>query len=85
MATKQTGNILRQIDQLFGAGTVAGLSDAQLLRRFRARRDEAAFVALVTRHGPMGIGNLFQDVMVAPGEVKELGDLKVVPRKEDPS
>ena len=47
------GATLRQIDQLFGAGTVAGLSDAQLLERFRTRRDEAAFVALVARHGPM--------------------------------
>jgi RNA polymerase sigma factor (sigma-70 family) len=53
MAITQTGTILRQIDQLFGVGTVAGLSDAQLLGRFRAQRDEAAFVALVTRHGPM--------------------------------
>jgi RNA polymerase sigma factor (sigma-70 family) len=53
MAITQTGTILRQIDQLFGAGTVAGLSDAQLLGRFRTQRDEAAFVALVTRHGPM--------------------------------
>jgi RNA polymerase sigma factor (sigma-70 family) len=53
MATPQTATILRQFDQLFGAGTVAGLSDAQLLGRFRAQRDEAAFVALVTRHGPM--------------------------------
>ena len=35
------------------AGTVAGLSDAQLLVRFRAQRDETAFVALVARHGPM--------------------------------
>jgi hypothetical protein len=30
-----------------------------------------------------GIGELFQDVSVAPGEVKDLGDLGVVPRKED--
>src|ERR1700722_19320789 len=53
MATTQTGTVLRQISRLFGAGTVAGLSDAQLLGRFRAQRDEAAFVALVARHGPM--------------------------------
>src|SRR5262249_55011311 len=53
MATTHTGTVLRQIDQLFGAGTVAGLSDAQLLGRFRTQRDEGAFVALLARHGPM--------------------------------
>jgi hypothetical protein len=30
-----------------------GLEDAQLLERFLAERDEAAFEALVRRHGPM--------------------------------
>ncbi len=53
MTTMHTGAVLRQIDRLFGTGTVAGLSDAQLLGRFRTQRDEAAFVALVARHGPM--------------------------------
>ncbi len=53
MTTMHTGPVLQQIDQLFGTGTVAGLSDAQLLGRFRTDRDEAAFVALVARHGPM--------------------------------
>src|SRR5580704_16032279 len=53
MTTMHTGAVLRQIDRLFGTGTVAGLSDAQLLGRFRTQRDEAAFVGLVARHGPM--------------------------------
>jgi RNA polymerase sigma factor (sigma-70 family) len=38
------------------AGTVAGVSDGQLLARFNAHRDELAemaFTALVRRHGPM--------------------------------
>jgi RNA polymerase sigma factor (sigma-70 family) len=34
----------------------ASLSDAQLLRRFTASRDEDAFSALVRRHGPMVLG-----------------------------
>src|SRR3954463_9409633 len=41
---------------LFGGGTLAGLTDGQLLERFATRRDEAgelAFAALVERHGPM--------------------------------
>jgi hypothetical protein len=34
----------------------AGLTDAELLGRFVAARDEAAFEALVYRHGPMVLG-----------------------------
>jgi RNA polymerase sigma factor (sigma-70 family) len=34
----------------------AGLADGQLLESFVARRDEAAFEALVRRHGPMVMG-----------------------------
>jgi RNA polymerase sigma factor (sigma-70 family) len=34
----------------------ADQTDGQLLRRFLSRRDEAAFVALVRRHGPMVLG-----------------------------
>jgi RNA polymerase sigma factor (sigma-70 family) len=43
----------RDIQVLFDAGTVAGLSDGQLLDRFVARREEAVFETLVRRHGPM--------------------------------
>src|SRR5205823_1441985 len=45
-----------QIDIAFNAGTVVGLTDQQLVERFAARRDaysEAAFAALVRRHGAM--------------------------------
>jgi RNA polymerase sigma factor (sigma-70 family) len=43
----------RDVQVLFDAGTVAGLSDGQLLERFVARREEVVFEALVRRHGPM--------------------------------
>jgi RNA polymerase sigma factor (sigma-70 family) len=52
----------RDMGTLFGAGTTAGLSDEQLLERFVTRRAEvaeatvaaeAAFAAIVHRHGPM--------------------------------
>jgi RNA polymerase sigma factor (sigma-70 family) len=49
----------RYLSDLFRSGTPAGLSDAELLNRFTARRsehDEAAelaFAALLARHGPM--------------------------------
>jgi RNA polymerase sigma factor (sigma-70 family) len=49
------GSVARQIGALFEGGSAAGLSDRQLLGRFNDRHDdaEAAFAALVARHGPM--------------------------------
>lgn len=47
---------LGSIERLFRSGTAVGLSDGQLLERFTTRHDEAAeaaFAALVDRHGPM--------------------------------
>ena len=55
MAGRQVA-VLTSIGQLFHSGPVAGLDDGQLLERFVARRDEAAFAALVALHGPMVLG-----------------------------
>ncbi len=55
----------RELSTLFAAGTAAGLTDDELLERFIARRAEereaavaaeAAFAAMVHRHGPMVLG-----------------------------
>jgi RNA polymerase sigma factor (sigma-70 family) len=43
----------REIQTLFSAGTLGGLSDGMLLERFAAHREEEAFEVLVRRHGPM--------------------------------
>src|SRR5271166_2989572 len=48
--------VVHQLEQLFGHGTVTGLSESQLLDRFTTARDEAAFEALVELHGPMVLG-----------------------------
>jgi RNA polymerase sigma factor (sigma-70 family) len=59
MAQVITTSVVRQIESLFGGGSVAGLTDRQLLERFVTHRDataEDAFAALVTRHGPMVLG-----------------------------
>jgi len=53
MATTQLGTLLRHIEQLTAGGGVHHGTDRQLLDDFAARRDEAAFAALVSRHGPM--------------------------------
>ncbi|MEJ7637766.1 MAG: sigma factor [Singulisphaera sp.] len=50
------GAVLRHMHALFNVGTVAGLTDGDLLERFTTRGSEAAelaFAALVERHGPM--------------------------------
>jgi RNA polymerase sigma factor (sigma-70 family) len=53
MASAPRGAALRQIQRVFGEGTISGLSDSQLLEKFLDQRDDAAFTALVERHGPM--------------------------------
>ena len=49
--------LMKQIESLYSVGVVVGLTDGQLLGRFVNRRGEpaaeAAFAALVDRHGPM--------------------------------
>ncbi len=48
--------LVHSLESVFDGQSVAGLSDRQLLERFNAARDavaEAAFAALVARHGPM--------------------------------
>jgi hypothetical protein len=56
MATAPIGTALRQIQVLFAEGRLASLPDSELLERFLSERDEAAFTALVERHGPMVLG-----------------------------
>ncbi len=42
-----------RISAIFEGGTTLGLGSAELLGRFAATRDEAAFSAIVAHHGPM--------------------------------
>ncbi len=53
---ERSGIVLGQIQRLFSRGTVSGLSEGQLLARFVGERDEVAFEAIVSRHGPMVLG-----------------------------
>ena len=54
--SRYSGVILGQLDRVFNQGTVAGLDDDKLLKRFVVERDEVAFAALVARHGRMVLG-----------------------------
>ena len=59
MAMLASRSLVRQVGSLFDGHSVAGLSDRQLLDRFTSQRGalaEAAFAALVVRHGPMVLG-----------------------------
>src|SRR5439155_26525968 len=49
------GNVVHRIRRLVAVPDEE-TTDARLLRRFVRHRDEAAFVALVERHGPMVLG-----------------------------
>jgi RNA polymerase sigma factor (sigma-70 family) len=73
MTVARTSSVLRQMSTVFQGGPVAGLSDAQLLERFVARSGEAAdaaFTALVVRHGPMVLG-VCRRVLDDPNDVDD--------------
>ena len=56
MPRNAQGSLVQSLESLFEGRSVAGLSDRQLLDRFTRAHDaigEAAFAALVARHGPM--------------------------------
>ena len=53
MAKGPLGNLLEHIRQLAAAQPTGQRPDGELLERFVRHRDEAAFAALVERHGPM--------------------------------
>ena len=56
MSDGRNSTVVRHFGRIFGPGTATGLSDGQLLDRFASGRDEAAFEALLIRHGPMVLG-----------------------------
>jgi RNA polymerase sigma factor (sigma-70 family) len=79
MSHAGSSDLLRRVRTLFGSGVVAGLSDAELLERFRAKRAaaedaalaaEAAFAALVARHGPMVLG-VCRRALADPNDVED--------------
>lgn len=53
MRSKRASSVLRYIRRIVAAECAVDLPDRELLERFANRRDEAAYTALVRRHGPM--------------------------------
>jgi RNA polymerase sigma factor (sigma-70 family) len=56
MDNRQAAALADFLRRVAEPGWAAGLTDGELLERFLARRDEAAFTALVRRHGPAVLG-----------------------------
>src|SRR5262245_37139849 len=56
MAIARLANVLRYIRGLVDAPESGAATDAQLLERFLAARDESVFASLVERHGSMVLG-----------------------------
>ncbi len=53
MSTEPLGDAIRRMGRSAGLQGALSETDAQLLERFVARRDEPSFAALMVRHGPM--------------------------------
>ena len=73
MARRNSIALLRDIQTLFDGGSVAGLTDRQLLAQFAAGRDtsaEAAFEVLVRRHGPMVL-RVCRNALRDPNDVQD--------------
>jgi RNA polymerase sigma factor (sigma-70 family) len=56
MPSGQLGSLLQHLRRLIGAAPAGVAPDRQLLEQFCLQRDEAAFTALVQRHGPLVLG-----------------------------
>jgi DNA-directed RNA polymerase specialized sigma24 family protein len=70
MASPPRRGVTDEIHRLFTTGTVAALDDASLLRQFAIDRDDLAFAALVTRHGPMVL-SVCRGVLADPHDAQE--------------
>lgn len=73
MSAVTATSVARQIESLFDGASVAGLTDRQLIERFIARPDaagEAAFAAIVNRHGPM-VMDICRQVLTNPHDAED--------------
>ena len=52
-ANGKLGSFIRDVRVLMAVRGAGASSDAELLHRYAAQRNDAAFAALVERHGPM--------------------------------
>ena len=65
-----TASASMQVARLFRDGTLAGMSDRQVLERFVEGHDELAFEALLLRHGAM-VRNVCRQMLFDPHDVDD--------------
>jgi RNA polymerase sigma factor (sigma-70 family) len=70
MVNGRTRAAMREVVRIFQDGTLAGLSDREILARFVSARDEAAFEALLARHGPM-VWNVCRQILRQPDDAED--------------
>ena len=70
MVRGRLGAAVNDFRRLWHAGTVSGMSDAQLLAQFAANRDEAAFDSLMARHGPL-VWSVCKSILTDPHDVED--------------
>jgi RNA polymerase sigma factor (sigma-70 family) len=70
MVRGRLGSAVNDFRRLWAAGTVSGLSDAQLLKQFATNRDEAAFDSLMARHGPL-VWSVCRSILTDPHDVED--------------
>jgi RNA polymerase sigma factor (sigma-70 family) len=72
MASERSGIVLRRIQTLWDEGRIGAWTDEQLLERFTATGSagEAAFEAIILRHGPMVLG-VCRRVLRDPNDVED--------------
>jgi RNA polymerase sigma factor (sigma-70 family) len=70
MANGCASAAFRRVAQVFREGTFAGMPDGEILGRFVASRDEAAFELLLRRHGPM-VRNVCRQTLFDPHDVED--------------
>jgi RNA polymerase sigma factor (sigma-70 family) len=62
--------VVRQFQRLLEPGTIAGLSERQVLERFAERGDPVAFEAIVARHGPL-VFTVCRQLLRDPNDVED--------------
>jgi len=70
MANMQLTHLVGRLRELVGGRVSGDTSDGQLIDRFVHRRDEAAFEALVRRHGPM-VHGVCRRILGDPHDVED--------------
>lgn len=70
MGATTLGTFLRGLKQAMASEALAGCSDRELVERFRSGRDDAAFRAVLERHGPM-VYQVCRRALNSPADVED--------------